>query len=158
VDSNKNEFLLENVFGDLVHYYEVRMSASSDFSTRTWHRFNWFMTMQLGAFAFIFSSMIKVPQSGWYPILTAFVAITALVWSLLGYEDFKHIKQHADECKEIERLFLGTLEERADIKLNLEKARHHISFIPFDHARILYLFPLSVFATWSALSIYLFVR
>jgi len=156
MDMSKNEFVLENVFGDLVQYYEVRMSALSDFSTRTWHRFNWFLTVQLGAFAFIFSSMIKVAQSDWYFIVCGFVALTALIWALLGYEDFKHVEQYAGECSEIEGVFLNTLAERVDIKFNFTKASRNVDLLPFKHGRILYLFPLLAFVAWSALSIYLF--
>jgi len=152
----KSEVQMENVFGDLVHYYQVRMSALSDFSTRTWHRFNWFMTVHLGAFAFVFSSLVKVGDSDWYGIISGFVAMTALVWCLLGYEDFKQMQKYGIECKEIERVFLATLAERESLRFNFDRANDKKGILPFMHARLLYLFPLAVLFSWSALSVYLF--
>jgi len=153
---DKNEFQIENVFSDLVHYYEVRMSSFSDFSTRTWNRFNWFMTVHLGAFAFIFSNLLKVEHSNWYLIVTISIGVTALVWCLLGYEDFKQMQRYGVECKEIERVFLETLAERESIKFNFEKRIITDGFSPFKHSRILYLFPIFIFTACCTLSIYLF--
>lgn len=158
METHKKTLNFENVANDLIHYYEVRMSALSDFSTRTWHRFNWFLTVQLGAFAFIFSSMIKVPESEWYAIVCGFVALTALIWSLLGFEDFKHIEQYAGECKEIEAVYLDALADRVDIRFSYRHQNTNLDLLPFKHGRILYLFPLLAFTAWSGLSVYLFVQ
>ncbi len=155
MQSSKKEFQIENVFGDLLHYYEVRMSSFSDFCTRTWHRFNWFMTVHLGAFAFIFSSLVKVDDSDWYSVVTISVAMTALVWSLLGYEDFKQMQKYSFECKEIERIFLNKLAERESIKFNFEQSNSDKGISLIKHSRILYLLPIVVFVAWSVLSIYL---
>lgn len=34
-----------DMLSDVIHYYEVRMSALSEYSDRVWNRFNWFLTL-----------------------------------------------------------------------------------------------------------------
>ncbi|WP_432453968.1 RipA family octameric membrane protein [Agarivorans sp. QJM3NY_29] len=150
----QKEFTIENVFGDLVHYYEVRMVALSDFSTRTWNRFNWFLTVHLAAFGFIFSSLVKVESSHWYLIASITVGFTALIWSCLGYEDFHQMQRYSKECKEIESTFLSTLKEREGISFMKPKSGQKVKF-PFKQTRLLYLFPLILFSSWCGLSFYL---
>ena len=148
--NNENEFQIENVFGDLVHYYEIRMVALSDYSTRTWNRFNWFMTIHLASFGFIFSSLVKVEESQWYFIVSIVVGITALVWAILGFEDFKQMQRYGFECRQIENKVLETLKVRESIEFS--KVEKGISILPFKQTRLLYLFPLLVFVSWVLLS------
>ena len=148
---DENEFQIENVFGDLVHYYEVRMVALSDYSTRTWNRFNWFLTIHLAAFGFVFSSLVKVEESQWYFIVSIIVGVTALVWSILGFEDFKQMQRYSEQCKAIETQVLKTLKERGGIEFT--KTTKGVSILPFKQTRLLYLFPLLIFISWVLLSI-----
>ncbi len=141
----------------LIQYYAIRMSALSDFSTRVWGRFNWFMTLHLGAFAFIFSNLVKVEHSQWYTVVTIVVSITAVVWTILGYEDFKQMQKYGNECKEIEKVLLTSLTQEQNLIFSLsEQNRKKRGILPFKHSRLLYLFPILVFITWITLSVYLF--
>ena len=153
---NDSELKQATLSNNLVHYYQVRMSSFSDFSTRTWQRFNWFMTVHLGGFALVFSSIVKVEHSDWYSVVTVCIGATALVWCLLGYEDFKQMNRYGVECKEIERVLIEALDERENIQFNkfTVKATNKFSF--FSHSRILYLFPIIVFFAWGLLTAYLF--
>ncbi len=156
--TTQHEFQVKNSFNDLIQYYDVRMKALSDFSTRVWNRFNWFLTLHLGAFAFVFSNLVKAEESSWYSVVTIIVALTAVVWTILGYEDFKHMQKYDSECKEIEKAFLSNLEQRESITFQfIKNASNQRGFLPFKHSRVLHLFPMTVFVIWVGLAVYLSV-
>ncbi|MFK5968851.1 MAG: hypothetical protein QM487_01840 [Candidatus Marithrix sp.] len=47
---------------ELIHYYEVRMLALTEYSSRIWNRFNWFFTLELAVFGFFFSHLETLPK------------------------------------------------------------------------------------------------
>lgn len=135
---------------ELIHYFEVRAKLLSDYATRTWQRFNWFMTVHLGAFGLLFSSFVKLPQGDWYPLVAVVMAMTALLWSALGYEDFQQLQIVTQECKEIEIKVQDSLGGQFPTPV---KKR---TVLPFHHARIIYLLPLLIFSAWVGLGLFLF--
>jgi len=138
-------------FAELVHYYEVRMAALSDFSSRTWNRFNWFMTLHLGAFGFIFSNLVKVSKSEWYDVASIVLSFTALVWMLLGNKDYFQMTKYSQECKNIEKVIVERFEK--DSNIIFAKATAGKPWFSFKQAKLLYLFPLLVLVAWIMLCI-----
>ena len=138
-------------FAELVHYYEVRMASLSDFSSRTWSRFNWFMTLHLGAFGFIFSNLVKVSKSEWYDVAAIVLSFTALVWTLLGYKDYFQMTKYSQECKNIEKLIIEKFKK--DSNIIFAKATVGKSLFTFKQTKLLYLFPLLVLVAWIVLCI-----
>lgn len=133
----------------LVHYFEVRSQLQSDYIGRAWQRLNWFMTLHLGAFGLMFSSFVKSPNNDWYFLVTLVMALMALLWTALGYEDFQNFRAVNHECKELEKLVQSEL--KATFPVPLKKR----SVMPFDHARIIYVLPMMIFTAWLGLAIYL---
>jgi len=138
-------------FAELVHYYEVRMASLSDFSSRTWSRFNWFMTLHLGAFGFIFSNLVKVSKSEWYDVAAIVLSFTALVWTLLGYKDYFQMTKYSQECKNIEKVILERFEK--DSHIIFAKSTTGKPWFSFKQTKLLYLFPLLVLVAWIVLCI-----
>lgn len=135
---------------ELVHYFEVRSKLQSDYIGRTWQRLNWFMTVHLGAFGLIFSSLVKLPNSDWYLLVALVMALIATLWAALGYEDFQQFRAVTHECKEIEKLV------QTELKANFPEPLKKRSVMPFDHARIIYILPLMTLIAWLGLAIFLF--
>ena len=90
----------QSSLSDLIHYYEVRLTALTDYSDRVWNRFNWFLTLQLATLGFFFSQFEQIavqPLMAWgVPIVGA---IVAGIWSLMGAEDYASMRNHGKRTK-----------------------------------------------------------
>lgn len=135
---------------ELVHYFQVRSQALSDYSTRTWQRFNWFMTVHLGGFGLVLSNWAKNPSGEWYGLVAVVLALTALLWMALGYEDFQQMQRVTDECKHIEEHVTAQLAQQYAYAAFARQPKR--ALLGFHHARIIYLFPLFIMLGWLSLA------
>jgi hypothetical protein len=50
---------LSPLLAKLVHYYEVRMVALSEYSDRVWNRFNWMLTLEVAIFGLFVTQLVR---------------------------------------------------------------------------------------------------
>jgi hypothetical protein len=135
----------ESVLAALIHYYEVRMMALSEYSDRVWNRFNWFMTVEVASFGFFFTQVEKISsqsllQNG---IPTVGIAI-AVLWSLMGAEDYISLRKHGKRTTEVERQVEEKFKKSGlDLEVDVRK-----SFINFRQTWLLFFFPCLVVIAW----------
>jgi hypothetical protein len=130
---------------DLIHYYEVRLTALTDYSDRVWNRFNWFLTLQLATLGFFFSQFEQIavqPFMAWgVPIVGA---IVAGIWSLMGAEDYVSMRNHRKRTNLVEeRVKDQFLRRGVDFTDPVRKR-----FLRFSQTSLLFLFPLLVAGLW----------
>jgi len=131
--------------GDLIHYYEVRMKALSEYSDRVWNRFNWFLTLQLAILGFFLSQIEKTATQ---PFLAYGVSIVGVViagiWALMGAEDYVSMRKHGKRTVVVEeRVKDEFLRQGVDFEVSVRK-----SFLDFRQTSLLFLFPLFVAILW----------
>ena len=130
---------------DVVHYYEVRMSALSDYSNGVWNRFNWFLTLQLAIFGFYFSQSNKIGEISLFESGVPIVGvIVAILWLIMGAEDFISMNKHGKKTTKVEDRVLELLSEQ-NIKFNFKVKK---SVIRFRQTWLLFLFPALLIASW----------
>lgn len=134
-----------SVLAELVHYYEVRMMALSEYSDRVWNRFNWFMTVEVAAFGFFFSQAEKLSSQSLLQIGIPLVGIAiALLWALMGAEDYISLRKHGKRTNEVEQ---RVKEQFKSIALTFD-VDVRTSFINFRQTWLLFLFPCLVVVSW----------
>lgn len=135
----------KSILAELVHYYEVRMMALSEYSDRVWNRFNWFMTVEVASFGFFFTQAEKLSsqlllQNG-IPLVGIAIAI---LWSLMGVEDYLSLRKHGKRTTEVENQVKGKFKAAGlDFEVEVRK-----SFINFRQTWLLFLFPCLVVVSW----------
>ena len=141
-EDNKKESLLS----DVIHYYEVRMSALSQYSDRVWNRFNWFLTLQLAISGFYFSQLEKLASFSIFksgiPIIGFVVAI---LWLIMGAEDFVSMRKHGKRTTEVENK-VKALFSRQGVDFNAQARK---SFINFRQTWLLFIFPAFIILSWA---------
>ena len=143
--SSKNEML-----SDVIHYYEVRMSALSEYSDRVWNRFNWFLTLQLAIFGFYFSQLDKITLFSFFKSGVPIIAIiVALLWVVMGVEDYISMRKHGKRKNEVEK-HVNRLFKNQDIIFKFQAQK---SFIRFRQTWLLFLFPILTAISWLAIHI-----
>ncbi|WP_143169336.1 RipA family octameric membrane protein [Vibrio quintilis] len=134
-----------SVLGELVHYYEVRMVALSEYSDRVWNRFNWFMTVEVAAFGFFFSQAGKIASQSLLQNGIPLVGIiVALLWGLLGAEDYVSMRKHGKITTDVEQKVKEQF-ERIGLTFDVEVRK---SFVNFRQTWLLFLFPCLVAISW----------
>ena len=133
------------ILSDLIHYYEVRMTALSEYSDRVWNRFNWFLTLQLAILGFFFTQIDKLVS---HPFVAKGVpvvgVVVAVLWALMGAEDYFSMRKHGKRTTEVElRVKESFLRKGFDFEIAVRK-----SFINFGQTWLLFLFPLVVVFLW----------
>ncbi|MCK5720581.1 MAG: hypothetical protein KAH84_11645 [Thiomargarita sp.] len=133
----------QNALAELVHYYEVRILALTEYSGLIWNRFNWFLTLQLVIFGFLFTRLETLPAN-YASIVPIMGIVITLLWSLIGYEDYNSMKRHGkvatDIDEKIKKLFA---EQGIDFDIELKK-----SATRFRQTWILFVFPIIVSLSW----------
>lgn len=137
----------ESLLSEVIHYYEIRMSALSEYSDRVWNRFNWLLTLQLAIFGFYFSQIDKsasvaIFKSG-VPIIGIVVAI---LWLVMGAEDYVSMKKHGKRTAEVENK-VKELFSNENMEFNFQARR---SFISFRQTWLLFVFPALIIISWLA--------
>lgn len=135
----------EVAFSDLIHYYEVRMTALSEYSDRVWNRFNWFLTLHLATLGFFLSQIEKIATQ---PLLAYGVPVVGVVvagiWALMGAEDYVSMRKHGKRTTAVEERVKDTfLLQGFDFEVSARK-----SFLNFRQTSLLFLFPLVVAILW----------
>jgi hypothetical protein len=134
-----------SLLAELLQYYEVRMLALSEYSDRVWNRFNWFMTVEVATFGFFFSQAESVASQS---ILRAGVpgvgAVIALLWILMGAEDFVSLGKHGRRTKEVERQVQDAFRHQgATFEAEAQRG------LKFRQTWLLFLFPSLVALAWA---------
>lgn len=136
---------VKGILSDLIHYYEVRMMALSEYSDRVWNRFNWFMTVEVAIFGFFFSQVDKIVLQSLLHNGIPLVGITiALLWSLMGAEDYVSMRKHGKRTTEVE---WQVMERFKDSGLSFE-VQVRKSFVNFRQTWLLFVFPCLVVVAW----------
>ena len=128
---------------ELVHYYEVRMLALTEYSSQIWNRFNWFLTLEVAIFGFFFTHLETLPAnlSSIIPIIGV---VIAGLWTFIGFEDRKSMKRHSEIVNEVD---LEIRKFFAECSINFEpKVKKHP--IRFRQMWVLVIFPLIMAASW----------
>lgn len=126
----------------LVHYYEARVLALSEYSGLVWNRFNWFVTLQVAIFGFYFAQFGKTTSQYLLEYGAPFVGMTiALIWTVMGAEDRKSQTKHGKITKDIE--------SRIRESLNFKPLEQGSSY--FRQTRLLVLFPCLVLGAWMVI-------
>lgn len=133
----------QSVLTELVHYYEVRMLALTEYSSRIWNRFNWFLTLELAIFGFFFSHLETLPKN-FISIVPTIGIVIALLWFLIGFEDRKSMKRHGEVVNEID-IEINKIFTEQDVSFDLKYKKHPIRF---RQMWVLFVFPLIVAASW----------
>lgn len=141
----------EAALSDLIHYYEVRMTALSEYSDRVWNRFNWFLTLQIAILGFFLSQIEKIATQ---PFLAYGVPIVGVVvagiWALMGAEDYVSMRKHGKRTTTVEeRVKDKFLRQGFDFEVSVRK-----SFLHFRQTSLLFLFPLFVAILWLAVLVW----
>ena len=138
MDDNK-----ANNTSDYIHYYEVKMNAFTSYSAAVWNRFNWILTLQLGAFGLFFTEIMGVRDNiGASNIFQLLGILICILWVLVGYHDFKTLDKHKVVVKKIED----------KIKVKIPDSWPEVDVKTFfRQSRLLYLFPLPLIVLWGYL-------
>lgn len=140
-EGDKNETLRS----DLIHYYEVRMSALSEYSDRVWNRFNWLLTLQLAICGFYFSQLEKLASFSVFKLGVPFIGfVLAILWMIMGAEDFVSMRKHANKTTEVENKAM-VLFSRQGVEFNNQAKK---SFINFRQTWLLFIFPALIILSW----------
>ena len=135
----------ETLLSDVIHYYEVRMSALSEYSDRVWNRFNWLLTLQLAIFGFYFSQIDKSASFAIFKLGVPIVGIVvAILWLVMGAEDYVSMRKHGKRTDEVENK-LRDLFSNENIEFNFQARR---SFISFRQTWLLFIFPALIIISW----------
>ena len=130
---------------DLMHFYEVRMLALSEYSDRVWNRFNWFMTLQVAIFGFFFSQATTSENKQFFEYGIPLIGIViALLWSLMGIEDYISLKKHKKLTNQV-----GTHAVNIFINSGLEFTLNKNKSDKFHQSWLLFIFPLSIVTIWA---------
>ncbi len=86
---------------ELVHYYEVRMLALTEYSSQIWNRFNWFLTLEVAIFGFFFTHLETLPTN-LSPIIPIIGVVIAVLWTFIGFEDRESMKRHSKIVNELD--------------------------------------------------------
>ncbi|MDM8561255.1 hypothetical protein [Candidatus Parabeggiatoa sp. HSG14] len=134
---------IPTTLAELVHYYEVRMMALTGYSTQIWNRFNWFLTLELAIFGFFFTRLGALPPNS-AVIVPIIGVVIAVLWTLIGSEDYISMKRHGQATTGVEKEIRKTFYEQGiDFNNQIKK-----SFIKFRQTWILFLFPVIVTISW----------
>jgi hypothetical protein len=140
------------ILSDAVNYYSIKMSALSEYSTMIWNRFNWFLTLQVAILGFYFSQLTKIDASSVVLIGVPVAGlIVAILWAIMGIEDYLSIRRHGKRTKELDKHVRGLfLNQEICIYQNDQNGR-----IEFKQTSLLYYFPMLTMTSWIV--IYIFV-
>ncbi len=128
---------------ELVHYYEVRMLALTEYSSRIWNRFNWFLTLELAIFGFFFTHLETLPAN-FASIVPIIGMVIAILWFLIGFEDRQSMKRHGETVNELD-LEVRKIFVECGINFELKVKKHPIRF---RQMWVLFVFPLIVGLSW----------
>ncbi|MDM8565364.1 hypothetical protein QUF74_06895 [Candidatus Halobeggiatoa sp. HSG11] len=128
---------------ELVHYYEVRMLALTEYSSRIWNRFNWFLTLELAIFGFFFTHLETLSKN-FISIVPIIGIVIAALWFLIGFEDHKSMKRHSETVNELDLEIRKFFAEHG-INFELKVKKHPIRF---RQIWVLFMFPLIVGLSW----------
>lgn len=141
-EDNKKEILLS----DVIHYYEVRMSALSEYSDRVWNRFNWLLTLQLAISGFYFSQLDKLASFSVFKSGVPIIGfVVAILWLIMGAEDFVSMRKYGKRTTEVENK-VKTLFSRQGVDFNSQARK---SFVNFRQTWLLFIFPALIIFSWA---------
>jgi hypothetical protein len=83
----------------LVEILKLRTSSLVSYSNRVWLMFNWFLTFNVGFFAFLFSKESEVFPRFFILLIGLLISI---LWFFIGLNDFISMKKHKEIKKNIE--------------------------------------------------------
>ncbi len=128
---------------ELVHYYEMRMIALTNYSTQIWNRFNWFLTLELAIFGFFFTQFGALPPNS--AIIVPIIGIViAVLWTLIGSEDYLSVKRRRQATAGVDQKIRKIFSEQG-IEFETQTKK---SFTNFRQTWILFLFPMIVAVSW----------
>jgi len=137
----KSEYNIDS----LLHYYEVRMYALSEYSERVWIRFNWFLTLQLAVFGLYSNRLEKITSQAIMASGLPIIGIAlALLWFLLGAEDYVSAKKHGARTNEVEKKVKEFFfNQGIDFDVSVRT-----TFVGFRQTWLLFAFPVFIVIAW----------
>ena len=130
---------------DLIHYYETRMNAFSAYSNLVWNRFNWFITLQVIIFGFLFTQQTSVNKSEIVEIGIPIVSIViSILWLVMGVEDYISLKRHGRKTTTIEINIKNILNSTNIMKTHTEERGK----FNFKQSLLLIISPILAMFTW----------
>jgi hypothetical protein len=119
------------------------MLALTEYSSRIWNRFNWFLTLELAIFGFFFSHLETLPKN-FSSIVPIIGIVVAILWFLIGFEDRKSMKRHSEMVKEVDiKIREIFTEKNINFKAKIKKPP-----VRFRQMWVLFLFPLIIAISW----------
>lgn len=126
---------------DMLHYYEIRMSAYSSYLNISWNRFNWMLTLELALYGVYFGSASGFSDSLQYDEIMPIVGfIISALWVVVGGQDHKTIEELLNKKRYVNHRIIELL----DIEFVKRNSRKKI----FKQSYILFIFPLISFIGW----------
>jgi len=133
----------ENNTSDYIHYYEVKMNAFTEYSAAVWNRFNWILTLQLGAFGLFFTEIIGVRDNiGASNIFQLLGVLICILWVLVGIHDFLSLRKHKSNVAEIDEIIKNRMQD-----LWNKKPKES----PIRLTWLLFIFPIPLIIFWGNL-------
>lgn len=129
----------------LISFLEIQMVARGGYSDQIWNRFNWILTLQLGLVAFFFSRSQTTLSE---PVLSVGVpavgALVALLWLLMGAEDYASIRRHNRTVRNTEQLIRQQFQD-IGIEIPVLGEKHPFRF---RQNWLLFFFPMLILIAW----------
>ncbi len=114
--------------------FSEKLNLANSYVDRSWQRFNWFITLSLGFFSFLLSNYEKLKNFVFLYISIGL--IFSCIWFLMGFEDYKSIKEYFSKIKLIEKRILEKVD---DVYLKQQNNRK------FEIRQTIWLFVIPIF-------------
>ena len=114
--------------------YSEKLNLANSYVNRSWQRFNWFITLSLGFFSFLLTNYEKLKN--FILLYISIGLIFSCVWFLMGFEDYKSIREYFSKIKLLEERILEKVD---DVYLKQKSTRK------FEIRQTIWLFILPLF-------------
>lgn len=122
----------------LIDFLKIRTESLVNYSNRVWKIFNWFVTINLGFFVFIFNNQIKIT----HPQIFYFIGILInCLWLLIGVNDYLSMLKHKTIKEQIEKKLLSRFDLGKLIHFK-NPSNCFIHKLKFNQTKTLYVVPM----------------
>lgn len=142
---------------DLLYYLEIRMSSLGSYASLVWNRFNWLLTIHLGAIGIYLTEFKGFSESTHVNLGLSIIGIlVAVLWVFIGAKDFFSLKKHTEIRDEIEKIISdGFVSSNPELFAIFKRVSNPgATRFKFKQTWALIVFPLILLSLWVALALY----